>query len=159
MLIAVLLAACTPYPRYSKHPTVTPRETSPSEHGFSTDEFITFGLILQSYLGKPYAGRSRWEEGLDCSKFTSDVFMKYNKTKLPRSAEEQYKQGKEVPRNRLRMGDLVFFRADRGGISHVGVAVGDSKFIHVSSSRGVIISHLSEDYWAKRYVGAKRIIE
>lgn len=159
-LVAIsLTAACSPVPRYRTHPVSKPLEIDPADDGLTTNEYVRLGLILQSYLGKPYKGRSKWEEGLDCSKFTSEVFRKFNNTRLPRQAAAQFQEGTNIPRTRLRMGDLVFFETQRNSISHVGIAVSRNKFIHASTSRGVIISHLGEDYWAKRYAGARRILK
>ena len=159
LLLVILSVGCTPYPRYNPYPAELPQDPSPNRDFLTTREYLRLGLIMQRYLGRPYAGSSRWDPGLDCSKFTSDVFRSFDNTMLPRTAAEQYKEGEEVPRNRLRYGDLVFFRTERTGISHVGIYVGFNEFIHVSSSRGVIISDLRETYWAKRYVGAKRILK
>jgi len=159
ILAAILLSSCSPYPRYRKKAVSMPQEVNSSEESVFTDDYIRFGLIMQKYLGKPYKGKSRWVSGIDCSSFTYDVFYEFNKTTLPRKAIEQYKEGVEVPRGRLKYGDLVFFRTERDRISHVGIYTGYNEFIHASTSRGVIISNLSEKYWAKRYVGARRILK
>ena len=159
VLLLVTVAACTPYPRYGKHASVTPLENVPRRENITTNEYIRLGLILQKHLGKPYRGKSRYEEGVDCSMFTHDVYFEYNKTDLPRKAAEQYREGNQVTHSRLSFGDLVFFRTERGKISHVGIYVGHNEFIHASSSRGVIISSLSEKYWADRDAGARRILQ
>jgi cell wall-associated NlpC family hydrolase len=116
------------------------------------------GQIMQKYLGKPYMGQSKHVSGLDCSMFVQKVFREFNRTLLPRSAEEQFDMGKEIPRKLLQFGDLLFFETVRGKVSHVGISVGHNDFIHVSSSRGVIISSLNEAYWAERYIGVRRIL-
>lgn len=160
-IITILLLAvvgCTPNPRYRKERVMTPRETVVDPGRMTTSEYLRFGLILQRHLGKPYKGSSKWEEGLDCSKFTSEVFREFKRTNLPRTVALQVREGKEVPRNRLRYADLVFFRTERNRISHVGVYIGNNEFIHASTSRGVIISNLSEKYWAERYASARRIL-
>ncbi len=160
VLACILLAACSPYPRYRKDPISTPQEVNTADEGkFLTNDYIRLGLILQSHLGKPYSGRSKWEEGLDCSKFTADVFERYNKTVLPRTAAAQFHAGELAPRRRLKFGDLVFFRTQRSKISHVGVYIDHNEFIHASTSRGIIISNLNEKYWAERYAGARRILK
>jgi len=158
-LMLVPVWACTPYPRYTKDPPITPEQQGPVAGQLSTTDFIKLGFILQRQLGKPYKGRSKWERGIDCSKFTSDVFREYNGLVLPRTAAEQYKAGKQAPARRLKFGDLVFFNTDGKGISHVGVYIEYNQFIHASTTRGVIISGLSEKYWAERYIGARRLIE
>ncbi|MNH43904.1 Murein DD-endopeptidase MepS/Murein LD-carboxypeptidase precursor [compost metagenome] len=66
--------------------------------------------------------------------------------------------GTAVSKDELIAGDLVFFNTSGKGISHVGVMVSEGKFAHASSSKGVVISKLSDSYYVKRYVGAKRIL-
>lgn len=152
------LVGCMPYPRYRPDADFTPRQQGPDDQFLTTDEYIQLGLILQSRLGVPHSGRSKWEEGVDCSQFTSDVYAQFNGMQLPRTVAEQFAQGKEVARSRLKFGDLMFFRTERDRVSHVGVYIGFNEFIHVSSSNGVIISSLREKYWARCYVGARRIL-
>lgn len=159
ILTTLLLVGCAPYPRYRAHSDATPREQRPGDQAITTSEFIRLGMILQRHLGKPYKGRSKWATGIDCSRFTRDVFKEFNKSLLPNTAADQYKEGEEVARQRLKFGDLVFFRTERDRISHVGVFVGFNEFIHASTSNGVIISNLSEEYWAKRYAGARRVLD
>lgn len=160
---AIVIAGCTGYPRYrSNGPSEgmsRPHSSQQQEADFTTAEYVRLGLLLQSYLGKPYAGHSVYEPGIDCSLFTREVFKSYNKLQLPRTAEEQFRNGRPVQRNELRYGDLVFFKTDGASISHVGVFLGYDNFIHASSSRGVIISSLDETYWAKGYAGARRVLE
>ncbi len=158
-VLLVLTVGCSPYPRYRQDPVITPEASQQTSEHLSTTQYIRFGLILQSYLGKPYSGTSRWERGVDCSAFVQEVFRKFNSTVLPRTVEDQYKLGRDVPRNRVKFGDLVFFRTERYRVSHVGVCLGYNEFIHASSSRGVIISNLSEEYWARRFVGVRRVLD
>jgi len=157
--MALLVVGCAPYPRYTKHIVVAPRETPIVGERHTTDDYIRLGLILREYLGKPYRGKSKYQDGLDCSMFTHDVFRKFNRTILPRMVEEQLREGKEVKRSRLAFGDLLFFRTERRKISHVGIYIGYYEFIHASTSRGVVISNLTEKYWAERYAGARRILD
>lgn len=155
----LLLSGCTGYPRYTGGPVRMPAEVREQKIDFTTAEYVRLGLILQSYLGKPYRGTSAYDPGIDCSLFTREVFEKYGRIFLPRTADEQWREGTQVHRNHLRYGDLVFFRTVRNDISHVGVYVGNNDFIHASTSRGVIISSLLEPYWAKAYAGARRILD
>ncbi len=169
-VILPLLLACQANPRYRTNGGI-PDEEKPVEQKrvqptdrtdkFSTTtsrQLIELGRILQSYLGTPYAGQSPHERGLDCSQFTQDVYRKFNKTQLPRTAAKQYTAGRKVDKGHLRYGDLVFFRTDGRSISHVGIYTGHNEFIHSSSSLGVIITDLSDKYWNKRYAGARRIL-
>lgn len=111
----------------------------------------------EKYLKTPYKFGGDSPKGFDCSGFTKFVYEK-NGSKLPRTADIQYKQGKSVERSKLKPGDLVFFTTYEPGPSHVGIYYGNGKFIHASSSRGVMFSRLDETYWKPRYLGARRII-
>ncbi len=122
---------------------------------------ISGDRIIQAaagYLGAPYRYGGSSPSGFDCSGFTSYVFNIFN-IKLNRTAASQYSHGVAVAKEDLQIGDLVFF-AGGGSIDHVGIYSGEGKFIHSSSPRsgGVIYSALSESYYAKSYVGARRVI-
>lgn len=109
------------------------------------------------YYGKPYKyGGQTPAAGFDCSGLISYVFSQQGK-KLPRTADLQYKAGRIVTVSDLQIGDLVFFTTDSPGPSHVGIFVGQNRFIHASSSRGVMVSSLSDVYWKPRYLGARRV--
>jgi cell wall-associated NlpC family hydrolase len=107
------------------------------------------------FLGVPYAFGGTTASGFDCSGFVQHVFAMLG-IFLPRTADAQYDVGRPVTGG-PRPGDLVFFDT-YGGVSHVGIYLGRGEFVHASSSHGVTVSHLSESYWAARYVGAKRLI-
>jgi len=110
----------------------------------------------KNYIGTPYRYGGTTTAGIDCSAYTQLVFKKSGKS-LPRTAGQQYKQGKAVSKSNLTTGDLVFFNTSGRGVSHVGIYIGSSKFIHASTSKGVTISSLNDPYyWKSRYVGAKR---
>lgn len=158
-ILAVAVISCRPYPRYNSGGSEMPNQARTVLTYRSTNSTIKFGQILQGYLGKPYAGSSRYEPGLDCSLFTGEVFKKFAKLKLPRTAEQQFSTGKPVDRRKLQFGDLVFFNTDGKKVSHVGVYVGHNEFIHASSSSGVMISNLGEKYWSQRYLGARAILD
>jgi len=159
VLSLLSFGGCRPYVRYRGEPSVTPQQQGKSTEILTTKEYLRLGLILQKYLGRPHTGSSKWTQGIDCSEYVVEVFKKFNGTSLPRTVEEQFKSGKEIHRRALVFGDLVFFRTDRRRVSHVGICVGGGRFIHASTSSGIIVSGLGEDYWAKRYLGARRILE
>ncbi len=156
IILILSLTGCVTHPRYRTGGFETRPEVKHLDGSPTTSENIKFGLILQSYLGKPYKGKSKYEDGLDCSHFTRSAFKKYNGTILPQTAALQYASGKEIHFRHIRYGDLVFFNTVKKKVSHVGVYIGNRQFIHASTSRGVIVSHLDEKYWSKRYVGARR---
>jgi cell wall-associated NlpC family hydrolase len=106
------------------------------------------------FLGTPYVFGGTSTSGFDCSGFVQHVFGMLG-IELPRTADAQYDAGRPAVGG-PRAGDLVFFDT-YGGVSHVGIYLGHGEFVHASSSRGVMVSKLSEAYWASRYVGAKRI--
>ncbi|WP_028560232.1 C40 family peptidase [Paenibacillus pinihumi] len=112
---------------------------------------------IADLIGTPYRYGGTTTKGFDCSGFTSYVFNQF-KLDLPRSSASQAQVGKKVAKDDLRAGDLVFFNTSGKGISHVGIYVGDGKFAHSSSSKGVIISELKESYYVKRYVTARRVM-
>lgn len=98
------------------------------------------------------------ENGLDCSGMVRYVFMQAWGTKLPRTAEEISRVGETVDRTNLQPGDLVFYNTLRRGFSHVGIYLGDNKFIHSPSSGGQVrIESMELSYWKSRFSGARRI--
>lgn len=110
-----------------------------------------------AYLGSPYRRGGSSSRGFDCSGFTSYIF-RHAGVNLPHHSAAQARVGKPVPRNQLQPGDLVFFRTRGNRISHVGIYVGNGKFIHASSARGrVRIDSLNSGYYSKRYAGARRV--
>ncbi|MDR3300642.1 MAG: C40 family peptidase [Candidatus Accumulibacter sp.] len=100
------------------------------------------------------------DSGLDCSGFVHVVFRDALGKLLPRTAKEQSKVGEVVDKNELQPGDLVFFNTMRRAFSHVGIYLGDSRFMHSPRPGGKIrIESMNQGYWAKRYNGARRIME
>jgi len=119
----------------------------------------TAGIITTSrkYLGVPYKFGGTTPKGFDCSGYLQYIFNE-NGMQIPRTADEQYKIGTSITQNQLQSGDLVFFTTYEKGASHCGLYLGDGKFIHASSSKGIHIDELNNFYWKPRYIGAKRII-
>ncbi|WP_322906122.1 C40 family peptidase [Paenibacillus campi] len=109
-------------------------------------------------IGTPYVMGGTSTRGFDCSGFTRYVYKKMHKT-LPRTARQQAHVGMPVYKGNLSIGDLVFFNTLGYGISHVGIYIGNNHFIHAGSSTGVTISSLSDSYFAKRYVTARRVVK
>jgi len=109
------------------------------------------------FLGVRYAFGGESAYGFDCSGYTQHVFAMMG-IHLPRMADEQYYAGKHIT-GAPQPGDLVFFHTYAPGVSHVGISLGGDKFVHASSSHGVMVSTLHDSYWGPRYVGAKRVVE
>ncbi len=157
---------CTPYPRYRSGGPLEQEEARPSvqeeisgeQASLGTERLLELGRIIQSYLGTPYKGMGESGAGMDCSKFTEEVFYRFGGMELPRTAAEQFELGAEVPKGRMSYGDLVFFSGDGDSISHVGIYIGYGEFIHSTNTSGVIISSLDDKYWKSRFAGARNIL-
>ena len=126
----------------------------------------TFGgkaseLVIQAMglLGVPYlSGGTSEEKGFDCSGFVRHMYEKSVGLVLPRRAEEQAKVTEEIKRSELKPGDLVFFNTLRRTFSHVGIYVGDGKFIHAPRpGKAVRVDDMREAYWQNRFNGARRV--
>jgi cell wall-associated NlpC family hydrolase len=117
-------------------------------------------MSAMNFLGVRYQrGGNSAEQGFDCSGFTRYVFEHSLGRVLPRRADEQAKEAGlvEVKKEELRPGDLVFFNTLRRAFSHVGIYVGDGKFIHSPRAGGEVrIEDMSQSYWVKRFNGARR---
>jgi cell wall-associated NlpC family hydrolase len=107
------------------------------------------------FLGTPYVFGGTSPSGFDCSGFVQHVFAMLG-VSLPRTADAQYYAGSRI-KGGMKTGDLVFFQTYEPGPSHVGIYLGNGRFVH-ASSHGVMVSSLSDTYWSSRYLGAKRFI-
>ena len=116
-------------------------------------------LSAMNFLGVPYRRGGTTEAGFDCSGFTRHIFELSVGLVLPRRAAEQAKAPGLLPvrRDELKPGDLVFFNTLRHAFSHVGIYVGEGKFIHAPRSGSEVrVEDMREAYWAKRFNGARR---
>ncbi len=117
----------------------------------------------EKYLGSPYKYGGNTSSGFDCSGFTAKVFAE-NDYQLPRRSSDQAQVGDLIDVRNIKPGDLLFFSTSGGSrVSHVGIVHdigrdGEIKFIHASTSKGVIISSLNESYWNKAYLHARRVL-
>ena len=116
-------------------------------------------LSAMNFLGVPYRRGGTTDAGFDCSGFTRHIFELSVGLVLPRRAAEQAKAPGLLPvrRDELKPGDLVFFNTLRHAFSHVGIYVGEGKFIHAPRSGSEVrVEDMREAYWAKRFNGARR---
>ncbi|QPF74605.1 C40 family peptidase [Roseateles sp. DAIF2] len=117
-------------------------------------------LASMNFLGVPYKrGGNTAENGFDCSGFTRHIFEMSVGLVLPRRADEQAKLSSLMPikKDELKPGDLVFFNTMRRTFSHVGIYVGEGKFIHSPRAGGKVrVEDMRDAYWAKRFTGARR---
>ncbi|AIA71553.1 lipoprotein [Pectobacterium atrosepticum SCRI1043] len=168
--VAMMLSACGSNSAYN-HKAQTDMHAVNDKDGLllqaSQDEFeaLVRNVDIKSKLLNQYAswkgvryrlgGDSR--RGIDCSAFVQRTFREQFGMDLPRSTYEQQEMGQQIQRNKLRVGDLVLFRAGSTG-RHVGIYLGNDQFVHASTSSGVIISKMTEDYWNKRYQEGRRVL-
>ena len=133
-----------------------PLQTARNTFGGKASELVIQAMGL---LGVPYKrGGISEEKGFDCSGFVRYMFEKSVGLVLPRRAEDQAKVTEEINRNELKPGDLVFFNTMKRTFSHVGIYVGDGKFIHAPRpGKSVRVDDMREAYWQKRFNGARRV--
>lgn len=128
--------------------------------GFPVPEGARLDLYdtVVTWLGTPYRFAGNNERGIDCSGFVNILCSRvYGVNPGARSSTDMYERVDHIDRDDLREGDLLFFRIHRRRISHVGLYLGNNRFVHASTSRGVIISSLDEPYYKRYFAGAGRI--
>ncbi|WP_353170697.1 C40 family peptidase [Flavobacterium sp.] len=139
----------------------TPQDFTPT---FEVSDYIKQQIlnVAAESLGSPYRGGGTTPAGFDCSGFVTYTLNQFDIT-LPRNSAEMAKTGKRILKKDAKPGDLIFFNTNGSNISHVGIVTENSdgviKFIHSSTSSGVIYSSTSENYYAKTFVGVNRILE
>lgn len=142
-------------PLFFKGGQSTGTPVSPSAlNGVSAQAIIA---TAKQYIGVPYVWGGSTPSGFDCSGYVKYVFGKHG-ISLPRTSAQQYTVGTWVAKSNLRPGDLVFYNTSGSGVSHLGIYIGSGQFIHASTSKGVMISEMSNSYWSARYYGARRVL-
>lgn len=125
-------------------------------HPLSRGDSQTLLKGALSHLGEPYRFGGASSAGWDCSGYVSAMYNRYLMIKLPRNTRGLYSASVKVKKPDSRPGDLAFFKIESNTLSHVGIYIGDGRFIHASTSRGVIISRLDEEYYRRSFIGFKR---
>lgn len=113
--------------------------------------------FISEWYGTPYKYGGCEKSGVDCSCFTINLFEKVYGIKMPRTAGEIYKECEKVNIEKAKEGDLIFFKINSNSITHVGVYLRDNKFVHASTSRGVLVNSLSETYYQKYFYSAGKL--
>ena len=161
LLLAVLLAACSssppPRPSAASVPLFKVEDVAPDDPMRANDVLMrALGLV-----GTPYRwGGNTPEGGFDCSGLVGYVFLDAARVYLPRTTREIAKFDADTPpRYKLAPGDLVLF-GDRGAIFHVGIYVGEGRFVHAPSTGGTVrLDRLDGPYWGRHYTGARRVLD
>jgi NlpC/P60 family len=112
--------------------------------------------FIDEWYGTPYRFGGASKAGVDCSAFTGNLMTTVFGVGLPRMAKDQYNVCEHLGKDEMSEGDLVFFHTTRKGISHVGIYLGNNKFVHASVNSGVTISDMSDGYYAKAFRGGGR---
>jgi len=113
---------------------------------------------IMGWIGTPYYFGGTSRTGIDCSAFVLSVLKSAGEFTLPRTAAVQHQLGKNVRREKMKFGDLVFFHTmSHAYVSHVGIYLGDNLFAHASSRFGVTVSSLESDYYKSRLIAVKRL--
>lgn len=147
----LLLVGCARDVDIKPEPVVVPKPVKQS----SVPPAVDYALSLQ---GAPYSyGKDSPEEGFDCSGFVKHVY-EHNGVHLPRTVTEMANTLAPVPAENIHSGDLLFFNTSGKSISHVGIYVNGSDFVHAPSARSgrVMVSSLKNNYWRERFVDARR---
>jgi probable lipoprotein NlpC len=149
LLIGLLLTGCASGPEDDATIVYATQPISDIEQIFRQE--------ADRWLGTPYRFGGVSRKGVDCSGLVMQMYNKLFDIRLPRSTSKQARAGVAVNRGQWQPGDLVFFRPPQRA-RHVGIYLGKGEFVHTSSSRGVMISHMQEKYWYNAYWQARRIL-
>ena len=125
----------------------------------SVENLVNVSLLklIDEWWGTRYCMGGSTKNCIDCSAFVQVIMSGAYNVNVPRTAQEQYNSGSKIGMEDLQEGDLVFFRTSGRGISHVGVYMLNNKFVHASTSGGVMFNDLNDNYWREKFRGATRV--
>ncbi len=154
---ALLLAACAGAPT-SRHAGLPRTPGKPMIDPSAGLEEIS--IQAMSLVGTPYRyGGNTPDSGFDCSGLVRYVVARAANVSLPRTTEAMGTRGSALDRGEVASGDLVFFNTTGRANSHVGIYVGQNRFVHAPSSGGTVrLEDMGKSYWASRYNGARRVV-
>jgi len=159
-IILSMLFSISCRPMYNNQPVGGRNDRSLRNDPIYTDK-VAYQLyqVIDEFMGVPYKKGGSSAMGMDCSGFVHVVFDKSINLDLGRTTSEQFKLGQEVKKRDLKYGDLVFFdfTGEKKKVTHVGIYVGNSQFVHASTTRGVVTDRLDQTEYLQSYVGAKRV--
>ena len=121
------------------------------------DEDIQFLDMVDSWLGVPYKYGGCSKEGTDCSCFVYSFYKDFYNITLARKSEDMQKEAIEIDLAKIQTGDLVFFKIKTEKTSHVGIYISKNRFVHSTTSKGVMINSLDENYYKTYFYKAGRI--
>ena len=130
-------------------------------HSKISDVNTVKNLILKEFKGwegTPHKMGGKNKKGIDCSGFAHHIYTKLFNLNVPRTTRQLFTTGIKISKTQLKPGDLVAFKP-HSYPRHVGVYIGNNKFIHASTTKGVMMSDLSNPYWIKHYVMSRRILK
>ena len=154
VLTLLLLAGCAGQPTYQRTSGVPYAGTGHgSDHSAVSDALYDY---YHQWRGVPYRYGGVDRSGIDCSSFVRQTMSDLTSLNLPRTTSAQALAGQPVPPGNLSPGDLVFFKTGYRS-KHVGIYVGDGRFMHASTSRGVTMSRLDNVYWQRHYWQSRRL--
>jgi lipoprotein Spr len=120
---------------------------------------IKLYAFIDDWTGTPYLYGGKNRQGIDCSGFTETLYRTVFGREITGSSKDLFTQCKPIPKDKLKEGDLVFFKIESDRISHVGVYLTNNKFVHATVKKGVMISDLGENYYLKYYYEGGRLKE
>ena len=154
-------AAARGVPAPARPPAAAAKPATAAPNYVMTDREQKLRDAIEPWRGTPYKIGGTTKKGIDCSAFVREIYNEVFKTELPRTAEDQESLGGKVDRAHLQSGDLVFFRTQGMGpffkSRQVGLYLGGVDFAQASGKLGVTITRLDNDYWSKKYEGARRM--
>ncbi len=115
--------------------------------------------FIEEWYGTRYVFGGTSKRGIDCSSLMQKIYNNVFYKDIPRTAVTQYRETQRILKSELQEGDLIFFHTTRSGISHVGLYLGNDRFIHASSSKGVTISNLNEKYYVSAFRACGRVTD